>query len=120
MKENDLVHGEFGSWAESVGFSSSNVSRYIRVFEEYSSMSTNLPSSKLLEMLSLPETVDRSEFIQQSHTIPSTGETKTVDDMTVRELPIAVNSFRRFPTIGIRLFCILNFRKDLNYRGNKD
>jgi hypothetical protein len=86
VKENDLVHGEFGKWSDSLGFSSKHVSRYIQAYDQFSPTSGNLSTSKIFEMLSLPDSVDRSEFIEENHVIPSTGESKKVDDMTVREL----------------------------------
>lgn len=50
------------------------------VIENYASVS-NLGISALYQIATMPE-----EFRTESHTIPSTGETKTPDEMTVREL----------------------------------
>lgn len=86
VKEENLTHGQFGKWVESIGFKPQHAHKYIQVYEQFSPTSANLGVGKFLEMLSLPEQINRNEFVQQSHTVPSTGEKKTVDEMTVREL----------------------------------
>ena len=84
VKENDLVHGEFGKWLETIDFNQSQASRFIKVYEELGD--TNLLTSakvgfrNLLEIATLPE-----EEREKEH-VTSKGETKTVDEMTVREL----------------------------------
>lgn len=85
VKENDLVHGEFGKWSESIGIHPTDASRFIKVYDEVGGSKlgtyTNLGLKALYLIATLP-----SDQRDQPHTIPSTGESKTVDEMTVREL----------------------------------
>lgn len=84
VKENDLAHGEFGKWLEKVNISKDYSAKYIKVFDEFdnSNFATlrNIGISALHEIASLPEQERTVE-----HTT-SKGETKTPDEMTVKEL----------------------------------
>lgn len=84
VKENDLAHGEFGKWLQSVNISKDYSAKYIKVFDEFKdsniATSRNLSISVLHELTQLPEPERTKE-----HTT-SNGEVKTPDEMTVREL----------------------------------
>nr|WP_241960506.1 hypothetical protein [Staphylococcus haemolyticus] len=83
MKENDLAHGEFGKWLETINLSYQESRKFIKVYDEFDSnyvMSRNLGLNALEMIATLPE-----EERTKEHTT-SSGETKTPDEMTVREL----------------------------------
>lgn len=82
VKENDLSHGEFGEWLNSIGINHPEANRMMKVAKEipYSSTLTNLGTTALYLITTLPE----EERTKQHET--SKGETKTPDQMTVREL----------------------------------
>lgn len=82
VKENDLAHGEFGKWLENIKLDRTQAHRFIKVSEEIKDvgMYQHLGLRALSEIASLPETERNIE-----HTT-SKGETKTPDEMTVKEL----------------------------------
>lgn len=83
VKENDLVHGEWEKWcSETVEITPAYANRYIKVFEEFkgSNQYTSIGLNKLYQIATLPK-----EEREKEH-ITSKGESKTVDEMTVREL----------------------------------
>lgn len=88
VKENDLVYGEFGNWLKDIDLDDSTARKFMRAYIQFEKRGTfpDLPASKIFQIIALPQEIDRQQFIEEPHTIPSTGEEKTVDEMTVREL----------------------------------
>lgn len=82
VKVNDLAHGQFGEWLEKIGINHPEANRMMKVADELPNSSTlkNLGSSALYLIATLPE-----EEREKEHET-SSGETKTPEDMTVREL----------------------------------
>ncbi|HDA6631623.1 TPA: DUF3102 domain-containing protein [Staphylococcus aureus] len=82
VKENDLAHGEWSNWLKSVNFNDSQARKFIKVFTEFQNRSTSntLGVEALYQIATLPEPERTKEHIT------SNGETKTPDEMTVREL----------------------------------
>lgn len=88
-----IPHGQWGRWLEEkVEFSHRTANNFMKAAEEYSNSQSlaNLPPTKIFALLDLPAE-DREQFVQQPHELP-TGETKTVDDMTTRELQEAIKA----------------------------
>ncbi|QUM67846.1 DUF3102 domain-containing protein [Staphylococcus delphini] len=83
VKENDLAHGGFGKWLRSINLHHDTANKMMRIANELNSNSCtymNLGSRALYEIATLPEPERTKEHITSS------GEIKTPDEMTVREL----------------------------------
>src|SRR5690625_3211917 len=83
IKENDLVHGEWEKYCnEKIEITPAYANRHIKVYEEFGKANqyTSIGLSQLYQIATLPE-----EERDKKHTL-SSGETKQVDEMTVREL----------------------------------
>lgn len=83
VKENDLAHGEFGKWLETINLNRFTASKMMKVSEKLNSnvyTYTQLGLNALEMIATLPE-----EERTKEHTT-SKGEVKTPDEMTVREL----------------------------------
>ncbi|TDM49957.1 DUF3102 domain-containing protein [Macrococcoides goetzii] len=82
VKENDLIHGQWEDWLSSMNMDRKQAHKFIKVTDEFSNVTTSgqISMSVLYEMTSLPEPERTKEHITSS------GEVKTPDEMTVREL----------------------------------
>lgn len=83
VKENDLVHGQWSEWLEKVNINRTQAHKFIKIYEDRGSnvLSTKQSSiDALYYIATLPEPERTKEHVT------STGETKTPDEMTVREL----------------------------------
>lgn len=82
VKEHDLTHGEFGEWLQKINIEHREANRMMKVSKEipYSTTWSNLGNRALYLISTLPE-----EEREKEHMLDN-GETKTVDEMTVREL----------------------------------
>ncbi len=97
VKEYDLARGRWLDWLASLQIEARQAQRFMQAYEQFgnTSASTLLESGKIIEMLTLPPEVDRAEFIEKKHRVPSTGEEKTVAEMSTREIREVVKAERR-------------------------
>lgn len=81
-----MAHGEWERWCrEEIEMTPQHANRFVKVFDELGGNRTSgfdlIGVKALYEIATLPQ-----EERDIPHTIPSTGATKSVDEMTVREL----------------------------------
>lgn len=88
VKEMDLVHGQWIPWLESVDIKPRTAQAMMRAYEQFGNTqhATHLPTGKIFDLLSLPESVDREEFLSKPQVIPSSGEEKMALEMSREEL----------------------------------
>jgi 5-methylcytosine-specific restriction endonuclease McrA len=87
IEAKEQIKGEetFREWCKKLDFGKSTAYNFIRCATEYSNISLieKLGTGKLFKLLTIPQE-DREEFISNPHEV--NGQTKTVDEMTTREL----------------------------------
>ncbi|WP_010236351.1 DUF3102 domain-containing protein [Clostridium arbusti] len=85
VKEN-LPHGEFLPYLETkVEFTRQSANKFMRVAKEFGNVNSGLHlGTKKLWLLLDVSTEEREDFISQPHKV--SGKTKTVDEMTSREM----------------------------------
>ncbi|WP_161601333.1 DnaJ domain-containing protein [Paenibacillus luteus] len=88
VKENHTKHGEWIPWLKRVGIAKRTAQSYVKAFEQFGNvpLAALLSASKMFELASLPPEINISEFLACEHTVPSSGEQKTVSLMTKEEI----------------------------------
>lgn len=85
VRDNDMTHGQWGPWLSSRGLDPSTATRYIQVYDQFGHLATShdLPGpSVLMELIKLPDYLDRGEFLTRAG----------IAKMTVKEAREAVRS----------------------------
>ncbi|WP_407337329.1 DUF3102 domain-containing protein [Levilactobacillus brevis] len=79
VKENDLAHGEFGKWLESIDIKPRQAQRFIKIANEFSNTTTSsyLGMNVLYEIATMPP--DERDQPQQL----DSGKVKKPDEMAV-------------------------------------
>lgn len=119
VKENDLAHGQFGEWLEKIGINHPEANRMMKVADNLPNSSTlaNLGSSALYLIATLPE-----EEREKEH-LTSSGEVKTTDEMTVRELRELKKQIKQKETqIALkekRIQSLTQRNEDLEFKANQ-
>ncbi|MEK4230734.1 DUF3102 domain-containing protein [Solibacillus sp. FSL H8-0538] len=89
VKESVIESGKWTEWLQSMDIEPRQAQRFIQVYTELSEHASALSGQSLTKLLTLAQissTVgDIAEVIEKSHTLPG-GQTKTIDEMTSREL----------------------------------
>ncbi|MBS0978893.1 DUF3102 domain-containing protein [Levilactobacillus brevis] len=82
VKENDLAHGEFGKWLDSIQMNQSTANKFVKIVDEFPNSESvpNLGWAALYQIATMP--VDERDKPQKL----DSGEIKKPDEMTVREL----------------------------------
>lgn len=82
VKQNDLTHGEFNKWTESIGIDRRTAHKFMKVANELPNDSTfsHLGTSALYLIATLPEEEREKEHVTEK------GEVKLPEEMTNREL----------------------------------
>ena len=90
-----LPHGEWLNWLKNkVDFTERTAQRFMAVAKEFPN-TTTLSFSKLLLLLEIPND-KRNEFIDKLHVV-SSGESKKIDRMTIKEMRSAVKTYKCQP-----------------------
>ncbi|MCG2166387.1 DUF3102 domain-containing protein [Staphylococcus epidermidis] len=91
VKENDLAHGEWSEWLQSINMSRGQATKFIKVSDEFSNDSpvNHLGIKALYSLATIPEEQREEEFETSS------GEMKKPIDMTNRELEDLKRQFKQ-------------------------
>jgi hypothetical protein len=72
VKEEDLTHGQFTKWLNSIGYNARTAQRYMQIYERFHAIdgAKSVSIGNLTELLSLPTDVDVTPFLDSAKTEP--------------------------------------------------